>query len=53
MDNDSTAKLIGYAIGGIVALYVFMAILPYLVMFLALVGAYYLWQEYNRNNRKH
>jgi len=50
--KDQTAKIICYLVGFLVAIYVFMLVLPYLVMFLALCGAWYLFQEYEKNNRR-
>ena len=45
---EDMVKLIGYGLGIVLALYVIMAVIPYLVAFLALCGAWYLWQEYNK-----
>jgi hypothetical protein len=45
---EDTVKIICYGLVVIAALYVIMAILPYLVVFLALCGAWYLFQEYNK-----
>ncbi len=50
--NQEIAKIIGIGVGCVVAYYVLMWVLPYLVIFLALCGAWYLWQEYERNNRR-
>jgi hypothetical protein len=50
--KDQTVKIICYLVGFLVAIYVFMLVLPYLVMFLALCGAWYLFQEYEKNNRR-
>jgi hypothetical protein len=49
--QDQIAKLVCIAIGCVIAFYVFMWLLPYIELFLALCGAWYLWQEYERNNR--
>ena len=46
------AKFISIAVGGVIALYVLMWLLPYVELFLALCGAWYLYQEYERNNRR-
>ncbi len=51
MEKDQIAKAICFAVGAIIAIYVFMTLLPYLVMFLALCGAWYLWQEHERGKR--
>ena len=51
--QDQTAKLICFAVGALFAIYVFLRLLPYLVLFLALCGVWYLFQEYERNNRNH
>ncbi len=45
------AKFIGIAVGCVIALYVLMWLLPYVELFLALCGAWYLYREYERNNR--
>ena len=45
------AKFIGIAVGCVMAFDVLMWFLPYIVLFLALCGAWYLYQEYERNNR--
>jgi hypothetical protein len=50
--QDHIAKFIGIAVGGVIALYVLMWFLPYIELFLALCGAWYLYQEYERNNRR-
>ena len=47
--NGDTIKIICYGIAGILALYLFMLIFPYLIAFLAMVGAWYLWQEYQKS----
>lgn len=44
-----TGKLIGYAVVGLVALAILNTLLPYLVLFLALVGA---WQLYNQHQKR-
>jgi hypothetical protein len=49
--KDQIAKALAFAVGAIIAIYVFLNLLPYLVMFLALCGAWYLWQEYERSKR--
>jgi hypothetical protein len=45
---DDTVKIICYGIGAIIALYIVLECLPYLLAFLALCGAWYLFQEYNK-----
>ena len=40
------------AVGCVIAYYILMWLLPYIVLFLALCGAWYLFQEYERNNRR-
>jgi hypothetical protein len=42
--QDMLAKIIWYAIGGVVAFYVLMPLLPYIVAILAIVGAGYLYR---------
>ena len=48
-----TGKIICYAIAAIFFLYAISILLPYLVVFLALCGTWYLYQEFQRNNRRH
>ena len=50
--QDQIAKFICIAIGCVVGFYVLMWMLPYIEFFLALCGAWYLYQEYERNNRR-
>jgi hypothetical protein len=50
--EQQIAKIIGIGVGCVIAYYVLMWVLPYIVTFLALCGAWYLWQEYERNNRR-
>ena len=50
--KDQIAKLVCIAVGCVIAFYVFMWFLPYIEMFLAICGAWYLWQEYQKNNRR-
>ena len=53
MNNDTTAKIICWTIHAIVAIYRFIPLLPFLLMFLALCGAWRLWQQYfNHKHRK-
>jgi uncharacterized membrane protein YccC len=46
------AKFIGIAIGCVIAFYVLVWLLPYIELFLTLCGAWYWYQEYERNNRR-
>ena len=50
--HDPIIKLISFALGCVIVFYIFMWMLPYIELFLALCGAWYLWQEYERNNRR-
>jgi hypothetical protein len=50
--QDQNAKFVSIAVGCVIAYYVFMWLLPYITMFLALCGAWYLYKEYERNNRR-
>ena len=50
--QDQIAKIVCFTVGAIIAIYVFLALLPYLVIFLAICGAWYLFQEYERHNRR-
>ena len=45
-------KIICFCVGCVIAFYVLMWVVPYLVIFLALCGAWYLWQEYQRDKRQ-
>jgi hypothetical protein len=45
---EDIVTLICYGLVIIAVLYVIMAVLPYLLVFLALCGAWYLFQEYNK-----
>jgi hypothetical protein len=48
MENDNIAKIIGWGIVCLIAYYLF----PYIELFLALCGGWYLWQEYERSNQR-
>ena len=45
-------KILCYGIGCVVAVYILMLLLPYIVVGLALVGAWHLVEEYNKNNKR-
>jgi len=45
-------KILYYGIGCVVAVYILMLLLPYIVVGLALVGAWHLVEEYNKNNKR-
>ena len=49
--QDMLAKMICYAIGGVVAFYVLISLLPYVVAILAIVGAGFLYREYHKGNQ--
>ena len=49
---DNTTKGIGYAVAGLFGLYLLYTMLPYLMVFLAMFGAYALWQQFNDNKPK-
>jgi len=51
MEKDQTVKNICFGVAALVAIYVFFELLPYLVIFLALCGAWHLYQENERSNR--
>ena len=51
MNEQQIFKIVGIGIGCVAGYYVFMALLPYIEMFLAICGAWYLYQEYDSNNR--
>ncbi len=46
-------KIICYVIAAIFFLYAFSVVVPYLVAFLAMCGAWYLYQEYEKKKRRH
>jgi len=50
--NDPIIKLISFALGCLMVFYIFMWMLPYIEIFLALCGGWFLWQECERNNRR-
>ena len=50
--KDQIAKHICFAAGTLFSIYILIRLLPYLVMFLALCGAWHLLQEYERKNRR-
>jgi hypothetical protein len=45
-------KLISYLIAGVVGYYIAIAILPYVVLFLAAYGGWHLYQEYQKNRKR-
>lgn len=51
-DKDRIAKVICYGVGALMAYYVLMWLLPYVVGFFALLGAGYLFHDYQRRNRR-
>jgi hypothetical protein len=50
--QDQLAQIICYAIGCLIAFYVLMWLLPYVVGFFAILGVGYLYHEYQRSNRR-
>jgi uncharacterized BrkB/YihY/UPF0761 family membrane protein len=50
--QDQIAKFICYAIGCLIAYYILMALLPYVIAFFAILGAGYVFHEYQKNNRR-
>jgi uncharacterized BrkB/YihY/UPF0761 family membrane protein len=50
--QDQIAKFICYAIGCLIAYYVLMALLPYVIAFFAILGVGYLYNECQKNNRR-
>jgi len=52
MDKDQVAKMICFAIGCLIAFYAIYLLLPYVVLFFALMGAGYMYQEWTRNNNR-
>lgn len=51
MRKSDTVELICWAVGCVIGLLILMHILPYIILFLALCGAYYLWQEFDKPKR--
>jgi hypothetical protein len=51
MEKDQIVKFICIAVGCVIAWYVLMWMLPYIELFLALCGGWYLFSEYQKNNR--
>ena len=49
--KDQTAKIICFGVGTVIGIWVFLQLLPYLVIFLAMCGAWYLFQEHERSKR--
>ncbi len=52
MRRNDTVEIICWAVGCLIGLLILMKLLPYIILFLALCGAYYLYEEYCRNNRR-
>jgi hypothetical protein len=52
MDKDQIAKFMCFAAGCLMAFYVLIYLFPYVVLFFALMGAGYMYQEWTRNNRR-
>ena len=50
MDNDQTIKVICYGLTGLIVVYVFFQVLPYILVFLVLYGAWQLFQGYERSD---
>jgi len=51
MEKDQIAKLVCIAIGCVAGFYIFMWMLPYIELFLALCGGWYLFEQHQKNNR--
>lgn len=47
-----TRKILCYGIGCMAAVYLIMLVLPYLEVGLALIGAWHLVEEYNKNRKR-
>ena len=52
MDKFKTPEIICFAIGGIVVLYILMTALPYIIVFLAICGAWSLWEKYDGSGKR-
>lgn len=52
MDKDQIAKLLCYFVGFLVAVYILASLFPYLVLFLAAVGVWHLFQQYDQDQGK-
>jgi hypothetical protein len=44
-----TGKVIGWIVGIVIALFILQAVMPYVVMFLAMCGIYYLCTQNRRD----
>ena len=51
-DQDRIAKIICYGVGALIAYYLLMWLLPYVVGFFAILGAGYVFHEYQKHNRR-
>ena len=52
MHNDQIARFICFGVGAYIAFQVLMYLLPYITVFLAVVGAGYLYSEHQRAKQK-
>jgi len=51
-DKDRIGKIICYGVGALIAYYIVLRLLPYLVGLCAILGAGYIFHEYQKNNRR-
>ena len=50
--NNGIGKIILYGIGALVVFSLLEKMLPTIVFFLALIGGYFIYKEYQSNNRR-
>lgn len=51
-EKDQIAKIVCFGIGCLIAYYVLLALLPFIELFLALIGAAVIYCQYQKNNRR-
>lgn len=52
MERDQTAKMICLGLAIMAGLYALLVMLPYIELFLALCGAWHLWQEHQKGRKR-
>jgi uncharacterized BrkB/YihY/UPF0761 family membrane protein len=52
MGRNNTAKIVCCAIGCLITYNILMALLPFIEMILAFIGAVYLYHEYQKGKRR-
>jgi uncharacterized BrkB/YihY/UPF0761 family membrane protein len=51
-EKEQLAKIVCYGLGCLIAYYILISLLPYIVAFLALIGAATIYSEYNKGKRR-